>query len=67
MKFIQLSIFLIAFSCCEVGSIFGPKIAKIEIDKKDSGLSWDKKGRRRYQGKLFSGYVVQKNKKGAFK
>ena len=63
MKFIQLSIFLVAFSCCEVGSIFGPKIPKTEIDKKDSGLSWDKKGKRRYLGKLFSGYIVQKNKK----
>ena len=63
MKFIQLSIILITLNSCEVGSIFGPKIPKIEINKKDLGLNWDEKGKRRYQGKLFSGYVVQKNQK----
>ena len=63
MKFSHLLIILIVFSSCEIGSVFGPEIPKIEIEKKDSGLSWDKKGKRRYQGELFSGYVVQKNQK----
>ena len=63
MKFRHLLIILIAFSSCEIGSVFGPKIPKIEIDKKDLNLSWDQKGKRRYQDKLFSGYVVQKNEK----
>ena len=59
MKFRYLLIILITFSSCEIGSVFGPKIPKIEIDKKDLSLSWDKKGKRRYHDALFSGYVVQ--------
>ena len=63
MKIRHLLTILIAFSSCEIRSVFSPKISKIEIDKKDLGLSWDQKGKRRYHDALFSGYVVQKNEK----
>ena len=63
IKIRHLLTILIAFSSCEIGSVFSPKISKIEIDKKDLGLSWDQKGKRRYHDALFSGYVVQTNEK----
>ncbi|MAJ50166.1 MAG: hypothetical protein CMB82_00925 [Flammeovirgaceae bacterium] len=63
MKYIEFSIILIAFTSCELGYVFGPKIPGIEIEKENLGLSWDQSGNRRYLGKLFSGYIVQKNQK----